>query len=171
MDLPDELWTLIASFLTPLDVKLVGSVCKNLRRITVGAPYIHPLKLITECVTVNVLVWMRSKPYPCMWSSNVVYMAAKKGRFDIVKWAVMNGCEWDARACSAAANGGHISIVKWLVINNCPWNSYACVCAAKGGHVSIFKYLRDQGCPWTRAICYKVAATKEMMDCIDQTRN
>ena len=48
--------------------------------------------------------------------------AAKRGHFEMLKWARENGCPWDAGMCYSLAYHGHFEILKWAHENGCPWD-------------------------------------------------
>lgn len=76
------------------------------------------------------------------------HRCARKGYFELLKWAIENGCPYNYVTCAKAAGGGHLEILKWLRENGCPWTEHACTAAAEGGHLDILKWLIENGCPW-----------------------
>jgi hypothetical protein len=76
-------------------------------------------------------------------------LAAKAGRFSIVKLFHELGCEWDERTCTRAAANGDFRMLRWCVAQGCEVNENTCDAAAEAGHLEMLKWLREeQECPW-----------------------
>lgn len=85
--------------------------------------------------------FLRAGPVMC-------YVAAAKGKLNVLKWLREKGCPWDSETCTAAASAKNFEILKYARENGCEWNSFTCSGAATSGSLEILKWLREQKCPW-----------------------
>ena len=68
-----------------------------------------------------------------VWGRTYASTLAKRGHFEVLKWARANGCPWDEATCAAAADGGHVSILEWAIAEGCPTSCETYERAAKRG--------------------------------------
>ncbi|GFH53312.1 hypothetical protein CTEN210_09788 [Chaetoceros tenuissimus] len=82
------------------------------------------------------------------WSNLTCSIAAGKGNFEALKWAVFQGCSWSRQECVGyAAEHGDIEVLKWMRSRGCEWDEYICARAAKKGHIETLKFLISEGSP------------------------
>ena len=89
------------------------------------------------------------------WSNLTCSIAAGKGNFQALKWAVFQGCSWSRQECiGKAADHGDIEVLKWMRSLGCEWDEYICARAAKKGHIETLKFLISDGCPFNEDIFF-----------------
>ena len=80
------------------------------------------------------------------WPGGVVYAAASKGHWDLVKWLYGAGCslvwyEVDFDVGLAVAEKGNLELLKWMKENNKHIHKDSAKHAAKAGHFEVVKWL------------------------------
>ena len=84
----------------------------------------------------------------CAWDSRTCYKAAKKGHFEMLKWAVENGCDRDSGVTQIAAINGRLDILKWAIEDgDCGWEYDTVHRARKLGHTEIVQWAIEHGAP------------------------
>jgi len=118
-----------------------------------------PLNIDDFVWSVGRLAW--AKANGCPWTWRVCYVAAKRGRLEVLRWARDHGCPWDDRTCYAAAACGHLEVLRWARERGCPWHSLTCDKALLGGHLVVLKWALSHGCRWDEdgGTCSDAAAT------------
>lgn len=83
------------------------------------------------------------------------YYAAKGGSLDMLQYLRSKGFPWDEDICNVAAQKGHFSIVKWALQNGCPFSGYvyADVIKSKSSNtLEMMNWLYDRGYPIDRKL-------------------
>jgi hypothetical protein len=91
--------------------------------------------------------------YGCEWNHDSCAAAAKRGHWNVLKWAHENECPWDTQTCANAAEGRHFDVLKWCHENGCPWDAQTCAYVAKHGNLEVLKWCHENGCPWDEHTC------------------
>ena len=95
--------------------------------------------------------WENRSLWPREWDETwFCIRVARTNKLELLKWArEEKKCEWDELTIYVAARQGNLEMVKYCVANECPINEYACARAALNGHLECLKYLREEAkAPW-----------------------
>ena len=126
-------------------------------------------------VVKKMILAYRKKGYP--WYPHLAREAAKRGKFELLKFLRAEGAPIDKLCVSWAANSGHIEIVKWLLNDvKIKGDPMMCARAADGGELSCLKLLVDGGVKMNKAtVLYagreKVAQKKRKRETYTEWKN
>lgn len=85
----------------------------------------------------------------CPMDKSTTTAAAKKGKLDILKYAVENKCEWDPKTIlTDACESGNLECVKFVKSLGVPWTKSAINKAASLDHLDIVTHSVENNCPW-----------------------
>ena len=117
----------------------------------------------------ELLKWAREEK-KCEWNERTIYMAAKQGNLEMVKYCVVNECPIDTYTCACAAHSGHLECLKYLREEaKATWDSRTADEAAKNGHLHILEYLVERKYDKYISACW-YAAMKGHLDCLKYLR-
>jgi hypothetical protein len=75
-----------------------------------------------------------------------MFDAAMRGHTAMCKCLHSQQCPWDARSVFVAARDGQVDLLRWLMDNGCPSTLLGlCRVAARGGSVDVLTHLQQQG--------------------------
>ena len=126
-------------------------------------------------VVKKMILAYRKKGYP--WYPHLSREAAKRGKFELLKFLRAEGAPIDKLCVRWAANSGHIEIVKWLLNDvKIQADPMMCARAAEGGELSCLKLLVDGGVKMNKAtVLYagreKVAKKKRKRETYSEWKN
>jgi hypothetical protein len=113
----------------------------------------------------ELLKWAREEK-KCKWVGGTIYMAAKQGNLEMVKYCVANECPIDAWACAYAAHSGHLEVLKYLREEaKAPWDSDTASWAAAKGHLHVLEYLVERKYEYNEWACMHTAKNGHL-DCL-----
>ncbi|CAL6353754.1 unnamed protein product [Bathycoccus prasinos] len=138
------------------------------REIEVVEPYFCDKVALTN--KLELLKWAREEK-KCKWGGGTIYMAAKRGNLEMVKYCVANECRISTLTCAFAAGNGHLEVLKYLREEaKAPWSSSTAAWAAKNGHLHILEYLVERKYDkYDERACW-YAAEKGHLDCLKYLR-
>ena len=113
----------------------------------------------------ELLKWAREEK-KCEWDELTIYMAARQGNLEMVKYCVANECPIDKRACENAAENGHLECLKYLREEAKAWDLNTAVCAARNGQLHILEYLVERKYDKFDAYACELAAREGHLDCL-----
>eukprot|EP00953_Heterococcus_sp_UTEX-ZZ885_P029057 15462-Heterococcus_DN1.PRE.1 len=148
--------TLFSSvFASPSGVRLAHELC-----FAVGTAY--ELGLERTVATVHgaaeynelpVLQFLHAQN--CPWDASIAAVLARRGKLELLRWAIEQGCPFDKYAIlTSAASSGNIETTAWVrQLPKVEINDYAITAAAGQGHTAMCEYLRTEQCPWDEQAC------------------
>lgn len=98
---------------------------------------------------VNIIKWLKTNT-TLKLNIDACNMAARHGKFSVMKYIRQCGVCYDTSTCAAAAEGGHGNIISYLKNNGYPWDETTCEAAARTGRLQLLISLRNHGCPWDK---------------------
>jgi hypothetical protein len=117
-----------------------------------------------EMIETYLFVLDNSDEFKIPNSTESYLIAAKFGKFNVLKWLHKSGNEWHNDTFSNATEFGDLSIIKWLYENHCPIGSATLTNAVKYASTSnkvnrygIIKLLDDNKCPTYPEVMMHVA--------------
>jgi hypothetical protein len=112
---------------------------------------------------IHLLKKLRKKGY--VWDSTI-YCALRRGHKNILEWALNNGCPWTEDgiyACDVAAKHGKFDVLRWLAVNGYYFDKYNVVDAAiNHGHINIIEYFIKYDIDWLEEHNGRTVVLKEM---------
>ncbi|WZN62955.1 hypothetical protein HKI87_06g45000 [Chloropicon roscoffensis] len=177
VNLPTEVWAIIAEKLHKNDVCSFALVSKQLREAQVLAGR----ELVTRPYYWGVgglNVASFTEDWCAYWSRKFIedhtdpevirellYFAAYQGYLQVFEKYWSQGPQeklsqlWDERTCGLAAFSGHLEVMKWLRAKGCPWGTWTSHHAAHGGHLEVLQWMRaqDPPCPWNSDVFFHAA--------------
>jgi len=81
-------------------------------------------------------------------NAHLGYVAASKGRMDVLKWAVEHDCPVDSYTFADAASNGYLQIMQWLHSIGCDWDEISMENAAQDQYIEVLDWLHtlEQEC-------------------------
>jgi hypothetical protein len=91
----------------------------------------------------------------CPWDASISAVLARRGKLELLRWAIEQGCPFDEHAILiSAASSGSIETTAWVKqLPNVEVNDYAMTAAAGQGHTAMCEYLHAEQCPWDEQAC------------------
>jgi hypothetical protein len=91
---------------------------------------------------------------------DIMFLAAKCGNLDIVRWFSSKNIFDRSSSCTeAAAKGGNLEVLKHVREQGARWSKKVCILAAKNGHLDMIQWARLQKCPWNPSKMFPAAVS------------
>ncbi|AVK77165.1 Ankyrin repeat domain containing protein [Pandoravirus macleodensis] len=92
------------------------------------------------------------------WDGHTCKVAAKNGHLDCLRYAREDGCPWDATTCAEAVANKNLDCLRYALANGCPCDEHALGDAIALNRVAYLRCIHEAGRPWDKSVCEKAAA-------------